>query len=328
MNSDLKKWKVDELRDALEKRGLDIKGLKVDLVNRLQDAIDDELMGGGIEDLDGVNVPTTTTSTEPTKTSSLDIGISSDPSNTTELNSETKKANDISLTTEKQEDTTLESTSNNNSSEEVDSKTAKLMARAAKFGIPFVGSESKNTKTTTTDTTLASSVTSSTTQAASLPVLSQEEIEKRQKRADRFGIEDPVLVAMKRRERFGPVDPKAARAERFGLNQEKKTTQESSMKNASLLSMTLDEVNLLSKKEKNTSNKTKNTPNKAKNTPNKPNSTQKQKPTPKQQPKTTSPAKKPNADVPLKKNQKGRGFQSKFQKQQGFQIGKRKRMSY
>jgi len=202
------------------------------------------------------------------------------------------------------------------------------MARAAKFGIPFVGSESKNTKTTTTDTTLASSVTSSTTQAASLPVLSQEEIEKRQKRADRFGIEDPVLVAMKRRERFGPVDPKAARAERFGLNQEKKTTQESSMKNASLLSMTLDEVNLLSKKEKNTSNKTKNTPNKAKNTPNKPNSTQKQKPTPKQQPKTTSPAKKPNADVPLKKNQKGRGFQSKFQKQQGFQIGKRKRMSY
>merc|ERR1711918_87280 len=221
-----------------------------------------------------------------TKTSSLDIGISSDPSNTTELNSETKKANDISLTTEKQEDTTLESTSNNNSSEEVDSKTAKLMARAAKFGIPFVGSESKNTKTTATDTTLASSVTSSTTQAASLPVLSQEEIEKRQKRADRLGIEDPVLVAMKRRERFGPVDPKAARAERFGLNQEKKTTQESSMENASLLSMTLDEVNLLSKKEKNTSNKTKNTPNQ--------NSTQKQKPTPKQQPKTTSPAKKPN----------------------------------
>jgi len=165
----------------------------------------------------------------------------------------------------------------------------------------------------------------STNTNAPLPVLSKEEIEKRQKRAERFGIEDPVLTAMKRRERFGPVapvDPKEARAERFGLNQEnKKQTQDSakttSTANVALLSMTLDEVNLLKKK---------NSPKKV--STKKPNSNAKSTPIKQTTKTSTAPSKNTNSNTPLKNNQKGRGFQSKFQKQQGFQIGKRKRMSY
>ena len=37
---DVKKLKVTELRDALKARGLDHKGVKVDLVKRLEDALE------------------------------------------------------------------------------------------------------------------------------------------------------------------------------------------------------------------------------------------------------------------------------------------------
>jgi len=42
---DIKKWKVAELRDALEKRGLQTDGLKSDLINRLQARLDEEEFG-------------------------------------------------------------------------------------------------------------------------------------------------------------------------------------------------------------------------------------------------------------------------------------------
>ena len=42
MDSDLKKWKVNGLKEEVEKRGLDTNGLKAALITRLQDARKEE----------------------------------------------------------------------------------------------------------------------------------------------------------------------------------------------------------------------------------------------------------------------------------------------
>lgn len=47
---DPRKMKVTELRAELQRRGLDCKGLKAELSDRLQEALDSELLGGGDEE--------------------------------------------------------------------------------------------------------------------------------------------------------------------------------------------------------------------------------------------------------------------------------------
>lgn len=47
---DPRKMKVTELRAELQRRGLDIRGLKAELSDRLQEALDSELLGGGDEE--------------------------------------------------------------------------------------------------------------------------------------------------------------------------------------------------------------------------------------------------------------------------------------
>ena len=56
LEKDIHQMKVVELKEELKKRGLDVKGKKAELLERLEKAIDDELLGGGDDD-DDADIP-------------------------------------------------------------------------------------------------------------------------------------------------------------------------------------------------------------------------------------------------------------------------------
>ncbi|KAL7998762.1 putative SAP domain-containing protein [Plasmopara halstedii] len=224
-----KKMKVSELRAALESRGLSFNGLKTELIQRLELALDEEEFGSEAQEMEELKAPSPkqTKKTDLKKKDSL-AGVASmqDSSKGTKSysqsfveNAEPFAKNATTTPVEKidnvesdpvagavvPESDTNQVKLNRTQGNEADMGTSsqpmtekvKRAARAAKYGIPLSLVDKKALRA----------------KRFHLPsAVADEENGKRLKRAERFQIETKDTLEKK----------KEARAERFGLNVEEK----------------------------------------------------------------------------------------------------------
>mmetsp|Transcript_11308 Transcript_11308/g.13700 ORF Transcript_11308/g.13700 Transcript_11308/m.13700 type:complete len:211 (-) Transcript_11308:1724-2356(-) len=208
MVNDLKKLKVGELRAELKSRGLDTKGKKDELVARLEQALDDELLGeeadvevnaNSAEGNGAASKVTKETDTPATSPSKIPTANSNTESKSVEKQTPQSVAKTGVSATPAQESTEKNKPENNLSLEEL---VAKRKARAARFGVQYKPSKEE------------------------IQLKAEEEKKKRLDRAKRFGLVTKDLEAerkRKRAERFNIVTPdveaekRKKRAERFKM---------------------------------------------------------------------------------------------------------------
>ena len=128
-----KDLKVVELRAELKKRGLDHKGRKAELVERLEEALENELLDG--DDEEEVAVPAEETAAEDAPAE--ETAAAEDP---VEEAAEEKKEEESAETTEKEakvEDDNKEDAQKEEKKPELTEAQLKMIARAKRFGMPI-----------------------------------------------------------------------------------------------------------------------------------------------------------------------------------------------